>query len=337
MFSHKTSDMYECYIGYAQDESIRVGSSSGGFFYSIAKQIISRGGVVYGAAFTNDSIVNHIRVDNENNLSFIMTSKYVQSSMCSIYRHIAEDLLDGKIVLFSGTPCQVAAVDKYLKLKKISSDKLVLIDFICHGVPSPGIWKSYVHYIEKRHSPIITANFRNKAFGWHDYCMQFIFADYKRYCVSHEKDPYMRTFLSDKNIRPSCFNCHQKGEKYSSDITMGDAWKVEKEKKEWSDDKGTSLLVVRTSKGEKLLSSISGDFIYEKVNYNTWVRLNPSLVSSTVENPGRKQFFLDYIQSDNVSFWNKNQYISSRIKIKYCAKRILKIVGIERLVRQYWR
>lgn len=169
-----------------------------------------------------------------------------------IYILLKNDLQKGKKVLFSGTLCQVKAISNYVMNSKISSENLYLIDFICHDVPSPKIWSSYLNYISKNKN-LLEINFRNKSSaGWHDY-FYAKYEDNSQLKQSHEIHLYMRIFLSNKNIRPVCYECQFKDEQCYSDITLGDAWKVEKEKPKWADYKGISVFIVRSTKGEKLL------------------------------------------------------------------------------------
>lgn len=156
----------DAYIGYNPDESVRKDSSSGGIFNAIASAFIDNGGVVFGAAFDDDYSVRHVRIENKENLSRIMKSKYVQSDLKYIFDVLAEDLEKGRPVLFTGTPCQVVAVCQFADGLRLR-EKLYTIDFICHGVPSPGVWKSYLNYISKG-SEVHEVNFRDKNHaGWH--------------------------------------------------------------------------------------------------------------------------------------------------------------------------
>lgn len=323
------------YLGYNTDSNIRTQSSSGGLFYELAMNILKINGVVYGAAFSTDFSVEHIRVTQEDELKRLLRSKYVQSNMKNVYISLKDDLEQGKIVLFSGTPCQVKAVLNYIINNKMSVENLYLIDFVCHGVPSPKVWKSYLNRIS-RNKIISEINFRDKNnSGWHDYYFWVKYKDNSQLNESHELNSYMRTFLDDKNIRPSCYECQFKDEKYYSDITLGDAWKVEKEKSDWADDKGTSMFIVRSVKGELLLQKISEKFIFCETEYSKWEEYNPSIKKATDKPIERAKFFEDFIGMDSENFWSKYSKISTKRKIRYKIKCLLKITKIQKIVRRF--
>ncbi len=323
----------ETYIGYNPAESIRKESSSGGIFNAIASTFIDKGGVVYGAAFGDDYSVKHVRIESKEELSAIMKSKYVQSQLEHIFEALALDLTQGRAVLFSGTPCQVAAICRFgdgLKLR----DKLYTVDFICHGVPSPGVWESYLDYISEE-SEVHEVNFRDKSHaGWHDYYLHIEYGDNKQLNESHELNSYMRLFLSNKNIRPSCYHCNFKASNYMSDMTLGDAWKIEKEYEPWADDKGTSLFVVRSHKGKEILDSCNACLKLRKSDYDFWSKMNPSLAKKTLVGSGRKELFSDFSKMERNSFWKKYSRVSKKRRIRYVLKKLAKLTGIEKTLRK---
>ena len=325
--------LMDAYIGYNPDESVRKDSSSGGIFNAIASAFIDNGGVVFGAAFDDDYSVRHVRIENKENLSRIMKSKYVQSDLKYIFDVLAEDLKKGRPVLFTGTPCQVAAVCQFADGLRLR-EKLYTIDFICHGIPSPGVWKSYLNYISKG-SEVHEVNFRDKSHaGWHDYYLHIKYGDNSQLNESHELNTYMRLFLSDKNIRPACYYCNFKSGNYMSDLTLADAWKIEKEYEPWADDKGTSLFIIRSHKGEILLASCDSNLKLRKSNYEFWSKMNPSLVTRTQVGGGRKKLFSDFSELDESAFWKKYSPIPRKKKIRYIAKKVAKVTGIEKALRK---
>ena len=326
--------MEKTYLGYNSNETVRQKSSSGGLFYELAISILNRSGVIYGAAFNEKFEVEHIRVTEKKQLERLLCSKYVQSKMNNVYSMVAEDLQNNHTVLFSGTPCQVSGLKIMLEKRNISTEQLIAVDFICHGVPSPKVWESYLQYLSNR-GDISAVNFRHKARGWHDFYLNIQYKNNKAQSISHELDPYMRGFLSDKNIRPSCYQCSFKGKKYLSDITLGDAWKIEKDKPEWSDDKGTSLFIVRTEKGQKLLNSIPKSFLTAQADYEKWTAFNPSIVYATKKADGRTEFFEDFSRLSTNEFWNKYKKVPIKKSIKYKAKRVLKILRLEKVARKF--
>lgn len=326
--------MEKTYLGYNSNETVRKKSSSGGLFYELAISVLNQSGVIYGAAFNENFEVEHIRVTEKKQLERLLCSKYVQSKMNNVYSMVAEDLQNNHAVLFSGTPCQVSGLKMLLEKRNISTEQLIAVDFICHGVPSPKVWESYLQYLSNR-GDISAVNFRHKARGWHDFYLNIQYKNNKAQSMSHELDPYMRGFLSDKNIRPSCYQCSFKGKNYLSDITLGDAWKIEKDKPEWADDKGTSLFIVRTEKGQKLLNSIPKSFLTAQADYEKWTAFNPSIVYATKRADGRTEFFEDFSRLSTNEFWNKYKKVPIKKSIKYKAKRVLKILRLEKVARKF--
>lgn len=326
--------LHSTYLSYNPDETIRAESSSGGMFYPIAQDFIRTGGIVYGAAFDEGFAVKHIRVADEAGLKALTKSKYVQSNLQDIYGPLLDDLADGKEVLFVGTPCQVAAVYSLVSDKK-RLDKLFLMDFICHGVPSPGVWQSYLRTMfGNLHIGSVSFRDKQKA-GWHDYHFRVKYGKCGDLNESHEMNAYMRSFLFCGNMRQSCYNCQYKAGAYVSDFTLGDAWKIEKDYPQWADDKGTSLMIVRSQKGQQLLARIRQDILLRETAYENWGKFNPSLMHSTVRPAGRNRFFEKFRSMPEQEFWRDMQAIPPKARVKYFAKRTVKVLGLEKALRKH--
>lgn len=323
------------FLGYNREEQTRLKSSSGGLFYPLAKKVIAKSGCVYGAAFDEKNMVKHIRVEKLEELPRLMTSKYVQSEInVEMFSQLKKDLMAQKTVLFSGTPCQVAAIRRFTDKNQIGQN-LYLVDFICHGVPSPEVWKSYLDYVKNKYSSHISSvNFRDKKYGWHNFMLRI---DLRSKCLyeSHQINPFMQSFLSDKNIRPSCYYCKNKKSDYFSDLTLGDAWKIEKENLDWADDKGTSLFISRSHKGKDLMLNLYEDFEYCETSVKKWAQFNPSLNAPTGKPDTRKLFFDDFRMLNSLEFWSKYSKISFKKRIRYILKVIFKKTGADKLLRKY--
>lgn len=308
----------EVYASY-WDSDIRVKSSSGGFFTVVATKILEKSGVVYGVAMTTDCYgAEFIRVIHKTDLGKLRGSKYLQAKLGDTFKSVKHDLEDGKIVLFSGTGCQINGLKSYLG-KEYSN--LYCVDIICHGVPSSKVWKQYVLYRERNVGKIREVNFRCKQHGWHQYGSKE-----NEIFVPKELNPYMHMFLKDLCLRPSCYECSAKSDK-NSDITMGDFWGIERIKPYMDDNKGTSLIIVRTRKGKEIFESIKNELKYQEVTYEEAVRHNPSEYSS-VPKPKERDVF--YIDLQNMSF---DELIKTYVvikkenlkdKIKYYIRRLLK-------------
>jgi len=282
----------EVYAAYSKNAEVRKSSSSGGIFYSIARAVIENGGVVCGAGFSCELRVVHKFADDEETLRTLMGSKYVQSDIGEVYGKIREYKKAKRTVLFVGTPCQCAAVRNYVG----DCEEVICVDFICHGVPTPLLWKKYV---SEEFPDATWASFRDKKRGWEEFSMR-IDKSGGSYSCSQYKDPYLRMFLKNYALRPSCYKCSRKGDNYSSDITLADFWEISKYYPEMNDDKGVSVVIIRSEKGRGLFESVKGNLVCKKSDMDTVKRVNPAYVKSSGMAPERALFFRKI--KDNESF-----------------------------------
>ena len=289
----KNEKVYNHPIAYAcinTDEEIRSESSSGGVFYELSKYIISQSGVVFGAGFNTRFEVEHTFAESISDLKKFQRSKYVQSKIDGTYEQAKMFLLSGRKVLFSGTPCQIAGLKSYLGK---SYDSLTCVDFICHGVPSPLVWKKYIEYQEKTSkSRTQKVDFRLKDEGWRRFSVRFIFENHTKYQQTLLNDLYMNVFLSDICLRPSCYHCDFKSLNRQSDITLADFWGVQNICPELDDNKGTSLVFVNSKTGVQIFDTIKNALIHKEVEINLSVKYNPSAVRSSSPHPDRTKFLV---------------------------------------------
>lgn len=231
-----------------KNRELRLESQSGGAFTAIASCIIKRGGVVYGCGMSSDNQAVYKRIDKLEELIGIKGSKYVQGSMGDVFKTIQMDLDMNKIVLFSGTPCYVNAVYLYFEKHKYKSN-LYTVDLICHGVPSPMVYRDYLKLCEaKEHSSIAKFFFRKKfSGGWHKHMEQIIYNNGNVVVT----DVYTQLFYTNLTLRPSCGKCPFSCLERCSDFTVGDYWGVDKFYPEFDDNTGVSLLFIN---GERVLS-----------------------------------------------------------------------------------
>ena len=285
----RSEDKQVAFACTAKDETFTKQSSSGGAFAILANIFIKNQAVIYGAAFDDDWNVKHIGVDNKAELKKLYTSKYVQSDMGNTFKTVKTDLNRGKEVLFAGTPCQVAGLKCYLGK---DYNNLTTIDFICHGVPSPGVWKRYIS--EKAailNDKIIDISFRNKKDGWENYCFTVKTVNGN---INYEKPSnniYMQGFLKDLYLRPSCYDCKFKTLNRASDITLADFWGIEKILPEMYDNRGVSLCWSSSEKGCKILVEVLKQMVYETVSLQEAIRYNPSAIKSVNLHKNREKFF----------------------------------------------
>lgn len=302
-------------------------SSSGGVFIELAKFIIeSYNGVVVGVVIDKEGVVFHKIVDNLIECDGLLGSKYVQSDTLSIYKHTKEILDNNYYVLFSGTPCQIASLKKYLRKEY---DKLITIDFACHGVPSPGVWNKYIKSLiakEIKSSDIKDINFRNKYYGWKNYSLSYVVCKGKSYRAilrRHGKEPYLQAFISGLILRPSCFKCDFKhGKNCCSDITLCDYWRVRRDYPSLYNRNGVSGVILNTQKGEIVWKEVEACFDTQSILIHDLYRSNESLYKAVDANTFRMSFFSEYTRNEDIISllvkYNKIQNRCYSNLVNYC-------------------
>ena len=315
------SQPIECYAAINKNEEERLASSSGGVFNELARRTIDRGGVVFGAVFAKDWSVVHTYAETMDDVLPMMGSKYVQSDTNGIFSHAKRFLEEGREVLFTGTPCQIAGLKHYLR-KDYSN--LLAVEVICHGAPMPGVWKAYLEEtlarpkgvrdgkntfsVHLNETPVITGiSFRDKRLGWKKYGLDLRLAsdsggEKKSVSTSVNTSDscnslyepftdniYMKAFLCNWSLRPSCYACRAKGGTSQADMTIGDFWGVQNVEVVEDDDKGVSCVVCRTARGVVALREIE-TCRFTQVDYQTILRGNPSLEKSVILTDSAKRF-----------------------------------------------
>ena len=280
----------ECYAMMASKE-IRKVSSSGGAFTVLANWIIDQGGVVCGAAFTEDFYsVDHIIVNNKKDLAKLRGSKYVQSSIGSNYRRIKEYLEKNVPVLFTGTPCQVAGLKAFLGK---DYDRLFSIDVVCHGTPPAKLFKQFLSELENRYQSKVNAvSFRDKEIeGW-THSTTISFENGKKLHEKRNDSSYMNAFLQLLSIRESCGACKFATLPRQGDLTLADFWEIHRFDESLDDKLGTSTVLVNNSKGEKLFKALTmGAEIFKKAPLNHAIEFNRQIKYSALLHKDRKRFF----------------------------------------------
>lgn len=270
---------------HSKDPFVVQNSSSGGIFFHLASDIIDAGGVVFGAAFDEEQLVRHIRIDHKQDIIRLQGSKYVQSDIGRTYSLVEEDLKKNRPVLFVGTPCQVAALKKYLAT---DYENLYTCDFVCHGVPSPEVWKKYL--AENVKGDISCIHMRDKSNGWNNYSTRIELKNGEQWIKDRKTSAYNKAFECNLNIRWSCFACEFKGVNRISDITLADFWGIERFYPELLHKEGTSLLLIQTMKGKHLLDAIRDNISTSVIDLNEYAgRANTAMLFSPVMNPYRKE------------------------------------------------
>lgn len=309
------------YAAYSKDNNLRLESSSGAIFSLLAEQVLYQNGAVYGVTMSQDcKYAEFIRVDKQEDLSKLRGSKYLQARVGDTYQQVKADLESGLTVLFSGTVCQVNGLKGFLGK---DYENLYCVDVICHGVPSPKLWREYVNYVESEaNAKLINVNFRCKDDSWTDFGIKRIDSDRKAMYVSKDKDPYMLMFLRDYCLRPSCYECVAKQTKLS-DLTIADFWGINKVLPEMNDGKGVSLVILRTGKGSEMFDRIKTDIVCKEVSYEDGVRGNRAEYSSAKRPAERDYFFNDMASMSFVDL--KAKYaVPTRVSLKSKVKRSIK-------------
>lgn len=275
----------EAFAAFAGDTSLRLASSSGGIFSLLARQVLHGGGVVFGAAFAEDFSVCHVGIHSEAELETLRGSKYVQSDLRSTFRQAKQALEEGKTVLYSGTGCQIAGLRAFLGK---DYENLLCVDVLCHGVPSPLVWRKYLTEQDKTVSAV---HFRVKEPSWRDYRFGLDYADGTCYRIPREDDLYMALFLQNVSLRPSCYDCRFKGLHRLSDLTLGDFWGIERHMPHMDDNRGTSVVLVHTEKGKALLSLVEDSLMLERADVNKALPPASDARRSVRPHPRREAFF----------------------------------------------
>ena len=274
------------------DADILAQSQSGGAFSAIAVQVLNDGGVVYGAAFDQSHLVRHIKVDSVEGLSALRGSKYVQSDLSDIFRQVRSDLRSGTKVLFCGTPCQVAGLRSFIPVTM--QDGLYLVDFVCHGVPSPSVWKDYLDYMS-RQGTIVKANFRDKSVaGWKEHKETFIYNNGKK----NVADSFRVLFYKNIMLRHSCSVCPYNIMNHKSDVTIADFWGVDEIIPQMDGPEGTSMVICNTSDGQELMVRASDvlNIVTAVLDYDFMSRRNPNLVRPARIDKDRMAFENEFAQ-----------------------------------------
>lgn len=294
----------------------------------MAEYVIKNGGVVFGAAFDENWNVKHYYVEDIQDINIFRGSKYMQSIIGNTYKQAEEFLKDDRIVLFTGTPCQIEGLKAYLGKEY---DKLYTQDIICHGVPSPKVHNIYLEYLKKKFkaNKIENISHRDKVKGWKNFNTEIKF-DTGKYTETHDKDLYMQAFLRDTILRDSCYDCKFKKKNRISDITLADFWGIQNILPEMDDDKGTSLMIINSKKGNNLFENIKNNVKYQEVDFENAIRYNQSMIKSVNMDRNRDKFFenLDKIEFDKlVKKYTYTPGIARRIirKTKKLIKKLLKI------------
>lgn len=305
------------------NKAVVEGSSSGGAFYGICKWGIDNGYVIYGVAFDSKFNAVYGEAESFDDCSKFYRSKYVQSNSYHVFKRIAKDLNEGKNVIFSGTPCYIKALSNYLGK---DYDNLLLIDLICHGIPSPLVWNGYLMFLRKHYNgDILQVNMRDKRYGWNHRSLTSIDISSKgNVCDTPATNTFMAGYGMNIFFRPSCYECRFANFDRPGDLTIADFWGINEVTTKFKDEKGVSCCISNTEKGLSLLQNILKGYIYEERVLADCQQ--PNLYHPATKSPLTDRFWNDWVSSGNNYEYIANKYLgfSMRSKFFFYMKKYLK-------------
>ena len=307
------------YIVKQKDIKSRMLSRSGGVFAAVSDLILDAGGVVYGCALDDKFDAYHKRATTKEERDAFRGSKYVQSDMKDAMKQVLEDLRNGKLVLFSGTPCQIAGIKGICP--KDYSEQLLCMDIVCHGVPSPAVWNAYKSYMEKKyHGKITAVDFRNKSkHGWWEHIESV-----KIHGFEHDSQIYKNLFYEHNILRECCYECPYKNLDRQGDITIADAWGIAMAAPDFDDNHGVSLVLANTDKGQKWLEKAFSECEYRECDIADYMQ--EPFIKSFDKPDDYEKFWENFFSKDFDELVKEKYGDSLKKRMKWRAKRIIKAV-----------
>ena len=313
------SNNQEIYALKNRNNHVRQNSSSGGFFNAISEYIINKNGYVFGVKFDENFKAIHFGTDKSEEIGGFRGSKYVQSDTLNTYNEVKMLLEKGKLILYSGTPCQIMGLKNFLFNKEY--DNLITIDNVCHGVPSPKIFEQHKQYLEDKYcSKITDINFRYKTKN-RTQNMKIKFQNEKEYFKTNADDKYYQLFQSDFILRDSCYTCKFSTMNRISDITIGDFWDFKDFLGDFDDKKGVSLVLLNSEKAKNIFDNIKSNFEIKKSTLEDCFQ--PNLKEPSKKNLKYEEFWQDYKKKGYIYVIKKYPQLPLKIKIKKLIKKIL--------------
>ncbi|CDD36625.1 4Fe-4S ferredoxin iron-sulfur binding domain-containing protein [Clostridium sp. CAG:356] len=308
----------EYYAAHSKSEEVILKSTSGGMFTILANAIAQANEyAIFGCFFDEKMVAKHGYVNDIKDLDKFKGSKYIQSDTQNIFQKVKEQLEEGKVVLFTGTPCQIAGLRKFLENKNY--DNLYTIDIICHGVPSPLLFKKYKEYLEQENNAkLIKYEFRNKSKKTWELCYYYYFDNGKHKSNVCSMDSYYSNFIDGTTYRECCYECKYAKKDRISDITIGDFWGIQNEHPNNYNKYGNSAIIVNTKKGKELFEKIKNDINFEKSSFEKISKYNKNLKQPTVRKNIRDNIY------NEIKEKNYEQIVKENMKFKISAITIIK-------------
>ncbi len=334
-FKERAMKVPEAYVIQNKDAAVCHESTSGGAFTAIAEYVIENHGIVFGAEMTDQYKVRHCAVEAKADLKKFRNSKYVQSDVGQTYQEVKKYLKEGRLVCYSGTPCQIEGLLQYLG--ECEKDSLVLVDLVCRAVPSPGVWKKYVAFLENKYGKISSIRFRDKTLGYQYSTMEIIFENGKVLREGIESDKWLRMFFSGMIIRPSCSSCKFRSINRRSDFTLWDCLNIHRIDKSLDEKLGVTRVLVHTNKGKKILDAIGDKIECHHISVDAAINHVNELSVSPNINEKRASFYEDIGKTSMEKVLNTYFPNTSAIKIKRNVRRIMNRLGIDVIIKHFIR
>jgi len=292
-FDNNMSVVQKAFYGWHNNETVRFKSSSGGIFSALAERCLEKNGIVFGAAY--DCVQKKVihKCTKDIDLKTLRKSKYVQSYIGNSFSRVKKMLNNNKDILFVGTPCQIAGLNKFLGN---SVDNLITCDFICHGVPSMKLLNDHCMLLEKKiKTNIIDIDFRPKTKGWSSHAMKFFFHNETTHEIPANKDAYLTFFYKNLSLRKSCYGCSYCDKQHNSDLTIADYWGYRRLNPNIGDERGISLLIANTKKGEAVINTLTNVSIKE-IEWKYAEYVFTSRDQNSYNDIARNNFFRYYVE-----------------------------------------
>ena len=325
------NDNQEAYLMQHNDDEICRQSTAGGAFTGIASYVIEKGGIVFGVEMTEDYKVRHTSAETIEELEKFRNSKYVQSRIGTVFQQVKRELSKGRMVCFSGTPCQVEGLRHFLGK---DYENLILVDVVCRAVPSPGVWEKYIQYEVSKRGDFASIRFRDKTLGYQYSTMELKGKDGKIYRGGIESQPWLRMFFSGMIIRPSCTDCRFRSRYRNSDFTIWDCFPSYRFDKSFDERKGTTRVLVHTEKGKDIVRLIRDKYIFRKIDSNMAVENVLEMVQSPMNHTCKSEFIEDCVASGFEEVLNLYFGDTLKIHIKRLIRRFANFVGFDTTIKK---
>lgn len=324
-----TPKRQKAYLVQHKNKRILRESTSGGAFTAIAEYVINHGGIVFGAAFDKNFKVIHTYAENIDDLAKFRNSKYVQSDTGDTFRQVRSLLKAGRLVCYSGTPCQIEGLKRFLMK---DYENFITVDVVCRAVPSPGVWEKYLEFINKK-DLVTSVRFRDKTLGYQFSTMELKTASEKVIRGGIDTQTWLRMFFSGMIIRPSCTECRFRSRNRVSDITIWDCFNIYKLSKEFDEDCGTTRVLTHTDIGERILCECASQILIKEIEVQEAIQGVKEMTHSPSIHMRRKEFFRDFNNMEFGHLMEKYFPNTLTIRVKGKTRLLLNKVGLDKTIK----